>query len=555
MSEPAAVAPLSAKALGAYYTDEVVAEFLVRWAVRSASDRVLDPSFGGGVFLKAAAKRLAGLDGEPRRQVFGIELDSEAHATAVRQVGRAVSPQNLIRADFFDVTHEADLSVAEVRLPRMDVVVGNPPYIRYQRFAGDARMNGLGRAERQGVSLPRLASSWAPFVVHSAAMLADGGRLALVLPTELTYATYAQPVVQFLRRSFASVTLLTFRKKLFPHLSESTLLLLADNRGDHGGATVLHRDFMEIAELVDLSGDNGHHAETRELTNPNQGFVSNYISREARDLYFELCRSAQTFTLGSVADVGIGYVTGGNDFFHPDDDAIGKYGIPTRFLRKAVRRGRPFQGLALTPADWEAGRLAGDTGYLLLIRPDDVLPEGLCAYLAEGEAAGIAGRYKCRKRTPWYAVPNVYSADMFVTYMNGQSPRLVVNEADAVAPNTLHVVRFRRSGHPLSLAAAWRTSLSRLSCEIEGRTLGGGMLKLEPTEAQRVRIPSYPVPPDVCALLDETLRTEGESAAQRQADAMILRQLGLTERECVLLAEAASTLRERRYGRAFAGGR
>ena len=45
MSEQAAAAPPRAKALGAYYTDGAVADFLVRWAVRSPADRVLDPSF------------------------------------------------------------------------------------------------------------------------------------------------------------------------------------------------------------------------------------------------------------------------------------------------------------------------------------------------------------------------------------------------------------------------------------------------------------------------------------------------------------------------------
>lgn len=35
----------------------------------------------------------------------------------------------------------------------------------------------------------------------------------------------------------------------------------------------------------------------------------------------------------------------------------------------------------------------------------------------------------------------------------------------------------------------WDTSFVRLSCEIEGHPLGGGMLKLEPREAARVLLP------------------------------------------------------------------
>jgi adenine-specific DNA-methyltransferase len=41
----------SRKSLGAYYTPEPVVETLVRWVVRSPSDRMLDPACGDGRFL------------------------------------------------------------------------------------------------------------------------------------------------------------------------------------------------------------------------------------------------------------------------------------------------------------------------------------------------------------------------------------------------------------------------------------------------------------------------------------------------------------------------
>src|SRR5262245_7883979 len=64
-----------AKSLGAFYTDAGVADFLAWWAIRSANDKILDPCFGGGIFLRAACQRLAELEGSPRTQVFGIEID------------------------------------------------------------------------------------------------------------------------------------------------------------------------------------------------------------------------------------------------------------------------------------------------------------------------------------------------------------------------------------------------------------------------------------------------------------------------------------------------
>src|SRR5438477_12808110 len=69
----------SAKALGAFYTSIQIADFLVWWAVRSAHDTVMDPSFGGGVFIRSACNRLIALGGNPANQVFGVELDPRVY--------------------------------------------------------------------------------------------------------------------------------------------------------------------------------------------------------------------------------------------------------------------------------------------------------------------------------------------------------------------------------------------------------------------------------------------------------------------------------------------
>jgi adenine-specific DNA-methyltransferase len=41
-----------------------------------------------------------------------------------------------------------------------------------------------------------------------------------------------------------------------------------------------------------------------------------------------------------------------------------------------------------------------------------------------------------------------------------------------------------------SVQRGWNTPLARLSCELEGHPLGGGLLKLEPREAARLVIPN-----------------------------------------------------------------
>ena len=50
---------MTRKQLGAWYTPSSIVRFLVRWAVRTPHDRILDPAVGDGEFLVEAQQRLS----------------------------------------------------------------------------------------------------------------------------------------------------------------------------------------------------------------------------------------------------------------------------------------------------------------------------------------------------------------------------------------------------------------------------------------------------------------------------------------------------------------
>jgi adenine-specific DNA-methyltransferase len=411
------------------------------------------------------------------------------------------------------------------------------------------------------VRLTELSSSWAPFLVHSIAMLKPGGRLAMVIPTEITHAAYARAVLQHLARSFREVTFLTFKKKLFPLLSEDTLLLLAEDKAncsavfyslDLAGPASLHA--LQRSDRRTLPG--GERVNAERISRGEDRLITYLMPRKARELYCELARLPTTQRLGDLVDVGIGYVTGHNDFFHLRPDEARLWDIPDCFLRPAIRRGRSLVGLRYTHGDWQKALATADAGFLLHIGPAAGLSPGVCRYLANGETQGVPGAYNCRSRTPWYSVPHVYRADAFLSYMSGSLPRLVVNDANVVAPNSLHIVR--RHAHTLlsmdAITALWQTSMTHLSAEIEGHSLGGGMLKLEPTEAERVMMacPDLydPALKELSVELDVLVRGQQYETARTRADAAILqRGIGLTPNECLLLRTATDVLRQRRCKR------
>jgi adenine-specific DNA-methyltransferase len=549
------ISPLLAqdpKALGAFYTDAEVANFLVWWTVRSSTDTVIDPSFGGGVFLRSACDRLVRLGGDPSRQVYGVEIDAKVHdqITIQFQQDFGIRKQQLILGDFFALSGNT--------APRIDVVVGNPPFIRYQRFFGEIRRRALLRAKEHGLKLSELSSSWLPFLIHSISLLNEGGRLGMVLPVELTHAGYAKPVLEYLAAQFSQVTFLTFQKRLFPELSEDTLLLLAEGKGADGTSRLLWHDLPHADALKELRLSDRRPLPATplaaDIADGNQRLIEYFVPQKARDLYREIKKHAATRRLGDLADVGIGYVTGANDFFHLDAAQASALKVPRQFLRPAVRRGRSLTGLLFTKNDWYDGLKTGATAFLLHIKPGQVLPAAVARYVDAGKRQGVANAYKCRMRSPWFSVPHVYRPDAFLSYMSGTIPRCVANNAGAVAPNSLHVVRIRPSiglnGN--GLAVLWQTSLSAFSAEIEGHSLGGGMLKLEPREAENVLLPMPVLSGRVISDFADELNALARRgiATEEQANRELLqRGLGLTKNDCELLGQAAMALRSRRMSR------
>lgn len=218
-----------------------------------------------------------------------------------------------------------------------------------------------------------------------------------------------------------------------------------------------------------------------------------------------------------IASVGIGYVSGANDFFHLRPSEAERWRIPAGFLHPTVRASRMLPPGRLTAESLDRWRRNDEPMLLLRIRKDDDLPMSVRRYLDTDAGRAARTSFKCRTRTPWYAVPDIRVPDFFLTYMSGRSPNLVRNLSTASCTNTMHGVHLHDKSAASQLIRIWRTSFVRLSCEIEGHPLGGGMLKLEPREATRVVLPDASLLSDLSGPAVEdalaTLRTWRHYAA------------------------------------------
>lgn len=462
---------------GAFFTPPEICRFLVNWSIRSPDDKVLEPSCGDAAFLVAAAERLDAYGSKQQGTLTGVEIDASSVTQARSRLSEAGHEALIVEGSFFDQTPH----------PIYDVVVGNPPFVRYQQFFGSERAKGLRAALSHGVRLTSLASSWAAFTVHATAFLRESGRLGLVLPAELLSVSYAAEIRRFLLNRFEKVRLIVFENLVFPGVLEEVVLLLAEGKGTS--------DHFEVYQARDA-------AALQSLSSPLwQGFTPNddekwtpaLIPKAALETYREMTSGSFFTTLSDWGETYLGAVTGNNGFFALNASDVTRYGFDkAELLRISPPGARHLRGPSFKKNTWKTLTLEGAKCFLFY--PDITHPSKAAKkYIAHGEKLGAHTAYKCRVRSPWWRVPTVSKPDLLFTYMNHDRPRLVSNDAGVHILNSLYGVTLKSERRRLGMTVlpmACLNTVTLLGSEVVGRSYGGGLLKHEPREADLLPVPS-----------------------------------------------------------------
>ncbi len=520
----------SARRLGAYYTPPLASQFMARWAIRRGDERVLEPSVGDGVFVRAVeleANRL----GVTRPNVTGVEL---AHDTYL-----ALLDAGLLTRDH--AVHSDFMAVA----PReADVAIGNPPFVRLRHLPADEAKRARNVAERAlGKPMEPDGSLWMPFVLHAAEFLVAGGRMAFVLPYDATYVRYARPFWKYLGENFSSLTVIRVHERVFPDILQDVVLLLAEGRGGSTESVA----FEAYASSARLDGGERIHTasvDVARVTGGERAFVEALLPDELVALLHGKLAEATVQVRDRVA-FNIGYVCGDKAFFHPSAKAVAEYELPATSLRAAITSSRLGRKGGLRTSNLPASSRA-----TLYLPPVDAskLGVGELRYIKSGAESGVSERYKCRVRTPWYVTPDVRTPDVILPVF-ADRPMLLINDGALATSNSL-LAGYLRDGSAEEFAAAWYTTLTLLEVELRVHSLGGGVMIFIPGEAGQIRLAKQPVATDHLERVDGLLRKEQVEEAYRLGDDPVLvKALGLTPHEIGLIADGIAALRYWRSAR------
>lgn len=209
--------PVQRKRLGQFFTGVRLAKALAALCDAPATRSILDPMAGSGDMFVACAE----LGAKPAL-IGGVEIDSAAATLCKRRTEGLAADVRIVSGSVFDEESWEDLPDA------WDLVITNPPYVRYQA-QGDSSVEtvavpsarqvraglltlleqskALSECERElFLEIARRYSGLSDLAVPSwllcASKVRRGGCLGIVVPDTWLSRDYAAPILYILRRLF-----------------------------------------------------------------------------------------------------------------------------------------------------------------------------------------------------------------------------------------------------------------------------------------------------------------------------------------------------------------
>jgi hypothetical protein len=468
--------------LGQWFTPEPVAALALALALRGASPEasVLDPSCGDGVFLEQAARM-----GIAASRLYGVDIDARAIALARARVPGAT----LMHGDFFDQRGAS----AEPGIRSVDVLVGNPPYVRQERLGRHAKGRIASALAADWPQLDRAELSAligrsdlaAPFLLHALRHLRAGGSAALVISSAFLDSAYGAQFWKLLGQ-VASLSMLVDapQERWFQDAAVNTMIAVFRATPPEGNVCLarLHTSTEEAARVVGQGGPLGEVAALRYAPFADSSQWAAGLRAPSEWFQFVEAAGDALTTLGAVAEIRRGVTSGANEIFYLRRDRARELELSDRFLQPLLKApGKAGQGRLLVN-DEQCAHCA------LVVPPETDLAShpSLRRYL--DTFAGAEERRTLAARVPWWSL-QVRPAQVFLSKAYAQRYVQPYSATPIVADQRIYCVHPAPEVKPALLSAILNSTATALALESLGRaSMGEGALEWTVGDARNLPI-------------------------------------------------------------------
>lgn len=530
----------SQKLRGGYYTPQNLADYVTRWVLSTHPASVLEPSCGDGAFIQAIHNN----NGDKAVNLECFELfDIEAQKAVQRCETLGFSNATVTEGDYLVW---ANKQLAENHT-LYDGVVGNPPFIRYQFLENEFQVQAELVFKQLKQKFTKHTNAWVPFLLSSLALLKEGGRLGMVIPSEIIHVMHAQSLRSYAGQVCSKIVIIDPKEIWFEDTLQGAVIILAEKKTDpqqetEGVGIVSVNGFDFLAEdpnalFARTPGINGETVAGK--------WTKAVLERDELALIQSLINHASVHQFNDIATVDVGIVTGANEFFLVDNQTVEQYQLAD-YAHPMFGRSQHCPGILYDASQHAENQRDGlPTNFLYIADEFDALPLKVKEYILFGQSQELHTRYKCRIRKPWYKVPSVYSTSIGMLKRCHEAPRLILNQAEAYTTDTAYRVRSTFTSSE-NLVCSFLNPLTAITAELEGRYYGGGVLELVPSEIEQLYIPVIEGMEHDLAGINQQVKAGEIAAVIRSQGEKILAALGFSKSDNDRLMAIWEKLKDRR---------
>lgn len=505
------------KSLGAYYTPEALARFVVKHLKKTIGNNnvsVLEPSVGNGVFFRSLLDCKINIS-----NAKAIDID-DTHFDEISKMG--INNMKMVMRDFLIYDTNEHFSL----------ILGNPPYIKKSEL--DEGQDDLCKkiCNDSGLKNNVGGNIWSAFMIKCVNLLADNGILAFILPSEILQVKFAKELMNFLRKSFARIEIITFNDLYFECKGQDTMLFVGYKHSNQAGTYFGH--IKSLNRFDDMILENKDY-----IVNSGLKWIHhNALSKYEFILLEKLISKVDKINKYCTTSPGI--VTAANNYFIVDRHTIEDYELE-EYAFPILQKSSFMAGLFdYSDKDYYSLQESQKPSYVLHFdaAPIKDFGSGAIKYIQSGSGLPFVKNYKCKNRKYWYSIPNfpkkVPSAFVFKRCHN--FPKLFINSAHVFVTDSAYQIEMKDGFDTTSLICSFYNSLTLVYSELYGRHYGGGVLELTPSEFKNLPLPYFSVSIDEYdEIVSKYKFEENLLTLVKKNDQMIMHKYSINENEMQIL--------------------
>ncbi len=575
------IPPREKHEMGQYFTPPSTVDLINSFCIQKPNDVILDLGCGAGTFLVRAHARLKYLKRkkthkELLEQLWGVDKASfPAHLAQINLVLPGLSKTEnfpyIENRDAFDIIpqesyfevpyhrrikHEykrVSPKLVKVKVPDIDVVVGNPPYIRQEKIEDKEHIRRVVEKEwgnfrvtnQGGIFINSQADIYVYFFIHGARFLKEGGRLGFVTSNSWLDVRYGAGLQKFFLDNFKIIAIIESKvERSFAKADINTAITIVERCSDKRKRDnnlvkfVVFKEKME--NLIPKDGDKDRFWACEKLISKitrakklredshirilpkkqkelyQEGIEDNvYVGSKwggkylrAPDIFFKILEKGKDLSvpLKQIAEVRRGFTTGANNFFYLTDEEIKAHKIEKEFLKPVIKSPRESRELLIS---------AKEIKYKIFLvhkEKQELRRTNALKYIHWGEEKEIHKRPTCSPRPRWYDLGKRQTANILWTEFFFDT-HITFLLTDAIFDSDkFYGITIKK--HVQETAAFLNSTIAILFRHLGGfQSLGEGALKIPVYELSSFRVIDFRKIP---ASVRKTIRKTFSKISQRR---------------------------------------